>query len=218
MKKLFYFLSVTAALAFAASCAKEADIDPVKGSDKVDVSYVVGLDKGIATKALGDGLSADELLVKVFDKDGTLLTLEPSKVEKDPNNPLQFIVTMRLVRNVEYKVLFWAQKEGAYTSAFSTDGKTVTISSSTANDDTKDAFYAIETVKIENDEVLNKSVNLYRPFAMIRLGSIAADYTGAGLTDIKSKVTVEKAYTAINLVEGTFTPETPTADSKVVFA
>lgn len=223
MKKLFYFFSLTAALAFAASCAKEADIDPVKG-DLVETTFTVTLDDATATKATigNDAAKINKLLVAAFRKsDGSYLSdLNETSGNFEIGNVAdvtvgeqsfkQFSVKAKLVRNFEYKIAFFAYHNGApYTLG---DDGVITMAPTAdtkANDETLDAFYAAVDVKLDpaDDSSMSKSVTLTRPLAQVNILSDPADWAAANTSGItanalQSSVTIAAAPNKLNLLDG----------------
>ena len=208
MKKLLYSLAALGALLFAAGCAKEQLPQGGSDGDLVEATFQVALANQAATKVDGvsEAANVDALDVFVYDKDGTWLnTLTPTVTRVDQTH---YTVTMKLIRNVTYKFVFFAQKSGTY--AFSDDKTTITVNyaAGLTNDDTRDAFYAIE-----NDYTVtaafSKDITLTRPFAQINFGSVASDYAAAVAsnvafdTTLKTKITVMQAPSVLNLLDGT---------------
>ena len=71
------------------------------------------------------------------------------------------------------------------------------------NDETRDAFFKAETFTVTGNTEIN--VVLKRPFAQINVGVYQTDWNAAvasGIEIEKSKVTIEKAATSINLLTG----------------
>lgn len=217
MKKLFYFLSLTAALAFAASCAKEADIDPVSG-DLVETTFTVTLDDATATKAAigNNAASIDKLVVRAFKKsDGSSLnTLDGNftigAVEDNTSGQKQFSVQAKLVRNFEYTIGFFAYHDGA-PYALGDDGViTMTpVAATKANDETLDAFYGAVDVKLDpaTPASMSVSVTLTRPLAQVNILSDPADWAAAttsGITAdaLQSSVSIANAPNKLNLLDG----------------
>lgn len=223
MKKLFYLISLTATLAFAAGCAKEVDIDPVKG-DLVETTFTVTLDDATATKAAigNDAAKIDKLLVAAFRKsDGSYLSdLNENNGNFEIGNVAdvtvgeqtfkQFSVKAKLVRNFEYKIAFFAYHNGApYTLG---DDGVITMAPTAdtkANDETLDAFYAAVEVKLDpaDDTSMSKSVTLTRPLAQVNILSDPADWAAAttsGITAdaLQSSVSIANAPNKLNLLDG----------------
>lgn len=228
MKKLFYFLTLTAALAFAASCAKEVDIDPTKG-EFVETTFIVALDDATATKTgiANDGKLVDKLTVYAFKNDGTYLpelnvdnknfVIEDINIE---GTKPQFGVKAKLVRNFPYKLAFFAYKSGdnaPYTLSVVNDKPIITMTGANANDESLDAFFFVTP---DNDPVildpdtpasLAKTFTLSRPLAQVNILSDPADWAAATtsgiLTGLQSSVSIAKAPNVLNLVDGSVSGE-----------
>ncbi len=113
-----------------------------------------------------------------------------------------------MAKGQQYTVAFWAQNPNctAYTT---TDLKNVTIDyAGLNNDETRDAFFKAETFTVTGNTEID--VVLKRPFAQINVGVYQTDWDAAVASEIeieKSKVTIEKAATSINLLTGEVTGE-----------
>ena len=217
MKKLIYFFTVTAALAFAAGCAREADFDPVEG-ELVETTFTVALDDATATKAaIGNEADyIDKLVVRAFKKsDGTSLnaldenfTIEP--VATNNQNQKQFAVKAKLVRNFDYTIGFFAYHDGAPYAIDDAGDITLTpVAATLANDETLDAFYAAVDVKLDPDTPasMSRSVTLTRPLAQVNILSDPADWAAAttsGITAdaLQSSVSIAGAPNKLSLLDG----------------
>ena len=186
----------------AVSCNKS-----VQGGKETEVQFSVALATGASTKVDGisEAANVDKLDVFVYDANGNYLsTIIPTV---SPIDQTHYSVRMRLVSNVKYNFVFFAQKSGSY--AYSADKKTITIDYSAipANNDAYDAFYA----RINNytvPGVFSQNVTLHRPFAQINFGSAKADYEAATASQVafdatlKTSVTVNQAPSVLNLLDG----------------
>ena len=215
MKKILYTLLAATALLATAACQRENKVD-VDGRQTVDVTFNVGL-ADMQTKAFSDGKSVDFLRVLVYaEGDNGELTLLPNVSQTFPNEEtpvvfedkeaLQQNVTLKLVKGMNYSIVFWAQKKDQ--NAFSLDEQTgiltVKPGALLANDDALDAFYAKFNGFSPQGTVT--PVQLKRPFAQINLLSSNEDYAAAeanqlDMTAIASDVTVT-APSELNLASG----------------
>ena len=186
----------------AASCNKHA------GSAKeAEVTFTVNLAKNPSTKV--DGVSEasliDALDVFVYDAAGSYLsTVVPTVTKTDQTH---YNVRMRLLNNVKYNFVFFAQKSGTY--AYAADKKTITIDYSTmlTNADASDAFYArVNDYTVSG--AFTQPVTLTRPFAQINFGSAKADYQAAEASQVKfdatlkTAISVKQAPSVLNLLTG----------------
>lgn len=68
-KKLFLGMFAAAGMLLATSCSND-ELDVVQSGNEAQVTFSLGLEGGIATRAISDGTGADVLMYAVFDKDG----------------------------------------------------------------------------------------------------------------------------------------------------
>lgn len=161
-----------------ASCQKEGVI-PTE-NDPVAV-FEVTMPGHVQTRTIGDGKSASELLYGIYamekDKDGNITSITYIKDGKGvKTSDLKFRVEERLVRNVDYRIVFWAQAPGNKAYAVDFAAATVTADyTQAANDETRDAFYNYQDVRLEKPADAF-DVKLYRPLAQINFGSTAEDF------------------------------------------
>lgn len=222
-KKLFLGMFAAAGMLLATSCSND-ELDAVQSGNEAQVTFNLGTEGAIATRAISDGLSAKKLVCAVYDANKTLL----DKVvinNKEPNEYGQFVTTeafqggrtdqikVTLAKGQEYTMVFWAQHKDC--DAYNTNDLTaVTVDYTNGadgeaatgdinNDDTRDAFFAAETFKVEGNKEIN--VTLKRPFAQINVGVTAEDWEAAFVSGIeieKSAVVIKNAATSINLLTG----------------
>ena len=202
MKKSI-FLGMLAALALANSCSTEDNGLSSSENNLKQVTLKVSAD-GALTRAISDGKSVDQLVYRVFDKNGNAITTLNKTTETATDLRSGHTVTLTLAKGQTYKIAFWAQKAGcaAYTVD---DNMNVSIDySGVNNDESRDAFF--KTVELTVNEDMTQDVTLKRPFAQINVGTTNTDWTAAtaaGLTVTQSKVTVKKAANKLNVVDGT---------------
>lgn len=207
MKKSI-FLGMLAALALANSCSTEDNGLSSSENNLKQVTLKVSAD-GALTRAISDGTSVNQLVYRVFDKNGNAITTLNKTTETATDLLSGHTVTLTLAKGQTYKIAFWAQKAdcAAYTVD---DNMNVSIDySGVNNDESRDAFF--KTVELTVNEDMTQDVTLKRPFAQINVGTTDADWTAAtaaGLTVTQSKVTVKKAANKLNVVDGTVSGET----------
>ena len=208
-KKLFLGMFAAAGMLLATSCSND-ELDVVQSGDEAQVTFSLAADGGIATRAISDGTGAKKLVYAVYNADGELIkTIANADVNGQIvdnsafDNGLTENVTITLAKGQQYTVAFWAQNPNctAYTT---TDLKNVTIDyAGLNNDETRDAFFKAETFTVTGNADID--VVLKRPFAQINVGVTEDDWNAAvasGIEIEKSKVTIEKAATSINLLTG----------------
>ncbi len=194
------------AVLFTASCAKE-DISSSIGGGEVEVTFTANLPE-LGTRAeYGDGTQVNKLRYYVYDNKGTLLSdLSKQKgygVGIKVGTPTT--VNLVLLKGMTYNIVFWAD----YNELYDYDPETKKINvenfaSVTANDETRDAFYAYVTIDPAEEKAEEKAnVTLRRPFA--QLNAISTDdmtaHTNAGIELDKSTVTLD-VYSTFNVATG----------------
>lgn len=140
------------------------------------------------TKAYGDGMTVNTLHVYAYlvDPDtGSLAYIDPdSHGENCPSQTLGMTggkasYSTRLVTGQKYVIVFWADYQSDdYDSPYIYDSATHTISvkdynnqdyAVQANDEQRDAFYAVETIAVSG-AIGGRTVHLKRPFAQVNIG------------------------------------------------
>ena len=201
MKSTKYIFAAALAM-LALGCNKEqVAVDGTPDGEEVAVTFAAEL-PGTITKAIGDGLTAKNLSVAVYDDAsnaaGThIVTLDKTAVF----DALHTTVEYSLVKGKTYHFIFWAQAEGApYT--FNPETKKVAIDyTGAANDEKRDAFYAVKTLKVTGPAT--EPVQLHRPFAQVNFGtSDSAAATTAGVTPTASLFTATDAASSFDVFAG----------------
>ena len=208
-KKLFLGMFAAAGMLLATSCSND-ELDMVQSGNEAQVTFSLAAEGGIATRAISDGTGAKKLVYAVYNANGKLIkTIANADVNGQIvdnsafDNGLTENVTITLAKGQQYTVAFWAQdpKCTAYTT---TDLENVEVDyAGLNNDETRDAFFKAETFTVTGNTKIN--VVLKRPFAQINVGVYQTDWNAAvasGIEIEKSKVTIEKAATSINLLTG----------------
>lgn len=197
--KTFKYLAAAALTLLAVSCNKE-QVAEVPDGQTVDVTFTAALPGEMATKALGDGQTAKELYVSVYENDDAKTKLDLDKTATFTDLKTQ--VTFSLVKGKTYNFVFWAQAaEGAPYDV--TDLKNIKISyeGAEANDEKRDAFYAT-CKELKVNGALTETIKLYRPFAQVNFGT--ADYdaaVAAGVEPVKSVFTATDVATIFDTFE-----------------
>ena len=198
---------MAAAVIFSAvSCAKE-DISSTIGGGEVEVTFTANL-AGLGTRAIADGNTVDRVYLAIFDaKSDTYLGELTADAGYPVSNGLATIPVV-LLKDKEYDLVFWAQKDG--TGAYTLDlehRKVKANYGAAANNEARDAFF-----NISNDWTAGKdntTFELRRPFAQINVGNSDDDvkFTKQNGSEIKqSAMTVTTmVYDTIELVNGSLT-------------
>ena len=206
--KTFKYLAAAALTLLAVSCNKE-QVAEVPDGQLVDVTFTAALPGEMATKAIGDGMTAKNLYVSVYENDAEKTKLELDK--KATFTDLKTQVTFSLVKGKTYNFVFWAQNEDAPYDI--TDLKNIKIpyEGAEANDEKRDAFYATRK-ELKVNGALTETIKLYRPFAQVNFGTADFnDAVAAGFKPVKSVFTatdvanVFDTFNAEGKVEGTAT-------------
>lgn len=208
MKKILLFASALAGLFFAGSCQRE-NLEPVGGNGQV--TFTIEAPAAIQTRTIADGLNVNELVYEVW-LTNTLgdLTQNAQKLYQATtdmfleNGENKATITLDLVNDQKFTVLFWAQVKEA--EAYDTDelsAVTYAKSEYKANDESLAAFYAVAYVNdcqhVKKDGTATGSlVTLRRPFAQLNLGTLNTS-TAYDVALVSSKVKVTNANTQFNV-------------------
>ena len=218
--KTFKYLAAAALTMLAVSCNKE-QVTEVPDGQMVDVTFTAALPGEMATKALGDGMTAKNLYVSVYENDAEKTHL--GDLDKTATfTDLKTQVTFSLVKGKTYNFVFWAQAEGA-TCYDIDDLKNIKISyeGAVANDETRDAFYATRK-ELKVNGALTETIKLYRPFAQVNFGTADLfDAAAAGFIPAQSAFTatdvanVFDTFNAEGKVEGLATDKVTFAKAEI---
>ena len=167
--------------------------------NETPVTFSLGLENAMSTRAISDGSGVNKLIYAVFDKAGNRVA------QSDDSAVFPFEETISLVKGEQYTAVFWAQNEACSAYSISEDFTTITVNYDGAlnNDETRDAFFRSETFTVKEGVSLN--IILKRPFAQVNMGVKKADWQTsayAGFEITKSSVEIKQAATTLNLVDG----------------
>lgn len=194
--KSFKYLAAAALTLLAVGCNKE-QVAEVPDGQMVDVTFTAALPGEMATKAIGNGQTAKNLYVSVYENDADKTHL--GDLDKTATfTDLKTQVTFSLVKGKTYNFVFWAQAEGA--PYVVTDLKNIKVKNYTtgANDEKRDAFYATRK-ELKVNGALTETIKLYRPFAQVNFAT--ADYAEAqkaGFSPAVSSFTASGAATTFD--------------------
>ena len=206
IKKLLSVLFV-AACAFGVTSCTSDEFTTTQSGDQATVSFSLGLEGGIDTRAISDGSGADVLQYAVFDKDGNRI----STIAKVSKTGVSFPATeeITLAKGQTYKIAFWAQDADCQAYTVSDDMNVAINYAGVNNDETRDAFF--KSIEFTVTGSTSIDVILKRPFAQINVGVYESDWNAAvasGVEIEKSTATIVKAATSINLLTGEVGEET----------
>lgn len=219
-KKLFLGMFAAAGMLFATSCSND-ELDPVQSSsDQAQVTFSLGLEGGMATRAISDGTGAKKLVYAVYKLDAQNNPVLQPVVGSDENsqfvdgkafdNGLTETVSVTLAKGQTYQIAFWAQNPSC--SAYTTTDLTnvgISYTKATNNNESRDAFFKTVEFTVQGNQTID--VELKRPFAQINVGVTKADWDAAvasGINIEKSSVVIKNAATSINLLTGAVGDET----------
>lgn len=196
-KHLFFGMFAAVGMTLATSCTNDENIIP--SSNEAQVTFSLGLESGINTRAISDGTGINQLFYAIFDKAGNLVKNYTNKEFKEEE-------TISLVKGETYTAVFWAWDKDCEAYTIGADNKTVTINYDKAlnNDENRDAFFKNVTFTVDGNE--NISIVLKRAFAQLNVGIPQSEFDEAkeaGLEIKNSKVEIKKAATTLNLMDGT---------------
>jgi len=104
-KKLFFGMFVAAGMLLATSCSKD-ELETASLGNEAQVTFSLGLEGHIATRAISDGKSADKLVYAVFNENGERIS---TFQKEEISTSFPATVTLTLAKGQTYKVAFWAQ-------------------------------------------------------------------------------------------------------------
>lgn len=182
MKKILLFASALAGLFLAASCQQE-NLEPVGGNT---VTYTVQVPDALATKALGDDITNINVLhyevyrTEVANADGFTTADNLLYHKTAPMNNGTATISLELVNDQNYTVLFWAQAGEANEAYDVTDLTNVTVKSSLkANQESYAAFTGVDFI-VEGKNLAGRTVTLERPIAQINIATTPESLNGNG--------------------------------------
>lgn len=213
-KKLFLGMFAAAGMLFATSCSND-ELDMVQSGNEAQVTFSLGLEGGIATRAISDGTKADKLVYAVY-KLNAQGEPELQNVVGSTNGQFEKTdfksgdnVSITLAKGQTYQVAFWAQDGDC--KAYDTDDLTAVVvkyqnedgTNASNNDELRDAFFKMVEFEVAGNKTIDVVLN--RPFAQINVGVTAEDWAAAvasGIEIEKSAVVVKNAANTINLLTG----------------
>ena len=209
MKKILLFASALAGL-FLAGCQRE-NLEPVQAGQQV--TFTIEAPAAMQTKAIADGQNVDQLVYEVW-LTPTLGDLEngaqklyqatAEMVSDGTTNKAE--LTLDLVNDQKFTVLFWAQVAHTYDTDELTAVGYKDLDALKANDESLAAFYGVayvedcRHVKLTGGSA-SAQVILKRPFAQLNLCTLNTS-TAYVVDMVESQVIVENVPTVFNVVNG----------------
>lgn len=221
MKKILFSAIAAIGLLLSPGCSDDNEV--VSGGNDSLVSFSVGLENGIQTKAISDGKTAKNLVVGVYEKIGDRYEEIPALRHKEADafnattseGKPKADVTFNLVKGKTYHFIFWAQAQpvdGSVETPFKIDNLQnieVDYSAANCNDEARDAFVGVvKDLKVSG--TYEQDVTLKRPFAQLNFlvtqEELKAADNSTNLELKKSQITLSKAATTLhpftNTVDG----------------
>ena len=206
MKRLVYSILALATLLTTASCVKELEDNHVNADGTADITLAVSL--GPQTRALADGSTVDQLYAGIYEVSGDDFTWvadnagAPASISGKAAN---VTFTGKITLGKSYKVVFWAQKEGApyaidWAKGVTTGPSVTATATGAANDESRDAFFGTyETGTVTGSiDLTGSPISLKRPFAQVNVLVPTANFVNATAA-VTSSMTVAQAPTVLNL-------------------
>lgn len=198
MKSWLKYTLRTAAILLTAtllttSCLQSDFDEPLLAGDTVKVSFNVGVDNDMVTR-VGEGGNINKLLVAIYKQDGTFVSADIDDAEVD-NNEISGNLSFELLRNQNYKAVFFAYNSTGYT--VSSDFQTITANYGVgvSNPELLDAFRgAIDFTATANTSL---STTLTRAVALFVVGAKNENFESGNVT-----LSLPDAPTAINTLTG----------------
>ena len=212
MKKILLFASALAGLFLAASCQQE-NLEPEQMAGTV--KFTVEAPGAMATKAIADGMNVDEVHYEVYKNvegvDHALLDPDSEPMAKGvvAMENKKANITLDLLQDQKYTVIFWAQVEG--TGHYDTsDLRCVAFEGEVdANDESRAAFFKrFDFDTYEHKDYAN--IMLRRPFAQLNLLTTmeslkpvsTGQTSGYEINAKESEIIVSGLATSFNTVDG----------------
>ncbi len=199
--KIKNLLCSFAALLTLSACDSEFDIPQSNADDnEVIVTYSVQLPDALTSRAFSDGTKAKELHYAVYEvnEKAESGSLRPTLSENVILSDLEADIQLRLIKNKNYEIAFWAQSPNApYTYRDATQTVTVDYTNAYANDDDLDAFFGF--VEVDADYSYGRTITLTRAVAQLNIGTTDLAKAKEMHINVNRSTISTTAYTKFNL-------------------
>lgn len=198
-KNLFVVVFAVVGMLLTCACANE-ELGAVESKADAKVTFKLGLENAMNTRAISDGSLINKLHFAIFDSTGAIV-----ESSKDRGAEFPFTTSVSLVKGEQYTAVFWAQNKDCTAYTISDDMTTIEVDYVGAlnNDEARDAFFRSETFVVDGDVALD--VVLKRALAQLNVGVSAEEWNkflAEGDQIVTSEVEIKQAATALNLVDG----------------
>ena len=177
MKKIFKTLSASVLMALALTACQKEEF----GGNEAEGIYTFEVSAdNIATKATidrdGNGTAVNRFIMEVYlaKTTGELVLLDRQVKAPTADSPKSTSFNLTLIKDQEYKVLFWADKgtdamgDLYYKTTDNLQNVSFLNAARTGNNDALDAFSKMEVITREESKAgFTKSVQLTRPFGQV---------------------------------------------------
>lgn len=206
MKKKLYYIYLVILTALVAGCQDEAMFTAEDMEEEMAyVTYQLKMGDDMQSRAIGDGAQVDELKVGVFQGQQLLKIFTYKKAETENFKK----VTIPLLKQETYELVFWAQKEGNGIYTIDETNFNITVNYAQYTDISLKGTEAFEafTLKQTGVKVGTKQTNitLTRPFAQL---NVAASEEDVFQNVNKVSFTISQVYTVFNPYTGGMSGET----------
>ncbi len=187
-----------------AACTSEDEL--IANGDELNVTFTAVLDQYIDSRAISDGSMVDKLIFIAYDENGN--EIAGLRQENVPVSSGHATVNTRVVKGHRYTFAFWAQNSNCTAYSFGDDYKSLNVDyNGHANDELRDAFYAVNTDFAVDPvtEPFERNVTLHRPFAQLNFGTTTEDLETANAyapaTGSRIVIT-DGVFSSLNLLNG----------------
>lgn len=203
-KKLSYIASMLLMVLMTTACTSEDEL--IANGDELNVTFSAVLDQYIDSRAISDGSMVDKLIFIAYDENGN--EIAGLRQENVPVSGGHATVNTRVVKGHRYTFAFWAQNSNCTAYSFGADYKSLNVDyNGHANDESRDAFYAVNTDFAVDPvtEPFERNVTLHRPFAQLNFGTTTEDLETANAyapaTGSRIVIT-DGVFSSLNLLNG----------------
>lgn len=211
MKRFIYCATALVAALFAASCQREMHEPVAEGG----VTYTITLPETVQTRG-ASGYAEYDLYFEVYktisETDLANADLKPLFERKETMTGNTTTVTLDLLNDQDYTVLFWANKKDV--AYFDLDDlRKVTMKQAASNNNDRDAFCGMDQIA-QHDGATSKTVTLTRPFAQLNIATLVSTTAGYDLTPRNSYVKVSDVPVTYNVATGDVSGDTAVGFTK----
>lgn len=203
-KTLLYIASMLVMVLMTTACSSEDEL--IANGDELNVTFTAVLDQYIDSRAISDGSMVDKLIFIAYDENGN--EIAGLRQENVPVSGGHATVNTRVVKGHRYTFAFWAQNSNCTAYSFCADYKSLNVDyNGHANDELRDAFYAVNTDFAVDPvtEPFERNVTLHRPFAQLNFGTTTEDLetTNAYAPATGSRIVItDGVFSSLNLLNG----------------